>query len=378
MGWKAGLDLSLLDRQIVGAVAKPLAYAVDEPAFAERARALGLGVALPGQAWRNQLAADHPKRNGVFATLPIRTKNPLELERPVRSSALDAYAERHVVTERLHGASLLTTPGHVHEREGGQGRDNDLQLAHAALTTFSQMERDPLSLTEPALSIFATIIVEPASLKDATITRLISDYAEIATTGYWLWAVNSENRKCDTTPFTDLALGLEAASGRPVMGSGIGRAGVALLSQGLSAACLGHHGLSLKFPPEILDDEDELGVHIYHPRILSGFELGAKGADKRRRAFELWPCPCGHHPPRLEPLGRRAVLAHNLYWMVRQAAWAGAVPEARADISLARLIDGAKQSRARLRMSALSPSWNGVREGGNRFRGRRQTGLTGS
>jgi hypothetical protein len=357
-----------MDRRVVGTIAMPLAHATLDSGVVTAALEAGMGVVLPGQAWRNQLPRDHPKRSGAFATLALH--RPQIVLRPddamFGATFAERYAADHLDAELNGRASIATTPGHVLDHEGGAGRSNELLLARLTAEEFLARRAWAPAPGQPASArraLYATIVLQGQHAKvPAIIDRLVLDYAALeGISGYWIIAANCTQSGVQLAGYASLALRLQVATGRSAVCSGVGDTHLALLASGVAATCAGLHGMSFTFPPAPLperdeedDDESGLGVHVYHRAILGNVgQLGEKGEAARRAIFRNRPCGCGHHPANEPPEGKRATVRHNA-WAV--SADAGDVVELAvpaAERLLGARAQGASRLRAFLKLSNL-------------------------
>jgi hypothetical protein len=373
-GYRSGLSIEQLDRRVIGAIAKPLFHAARDPKLVTAALARGMGVVLPGQGWRNQLAFDHPGRAGTFAHLAHHRPG-LRLapdERRFGASFAETYAADHLAAELSAGATIATTPGHVLEFEGSVGRENELLLARLASQEFiagRAFSPPPGRPASERRELYATIILQGKHAKvPEIIAELVRVYAALDhISGYWIVAANCNHSGAQLAGYARLALDLEHTADRPTVVSGVGAEHLALLASGVAATCAGLHGMSFAFPPAIFaepeddDDEEGLGVYVYHRAVL-GFvgRLGKHGDPVRRAIFANAPCPCGHHPADRAPEGRRSIVAHNS-WAVSADALEFAAPAVlAAEERLSVRAQEARRQRKFLRLSGLRPGFSSV------------------
>lgn len=295
----------------------------------------GVGVVLPGETWRNQLPSGHKKRTGAFAQLASHRPGGRLDPEARRFSA--SFAERLAVDnldEQLSaGATLATTAAHVHEREAGEGRQNDLLLARLTAEEFAARRAfAPAPGRHGRRELYATLIVRGVHATDPQIIEwLASAYAGLAVDGYWIVAVNTTKSAKQLSGYTRLALQLERLSERPTVLSGVGDPHLAFLASGLAATCAGLYGMNFKFPPDELDSGTEeeptrLAVHTYHRDLLGNSgPLGAEGDALRVALFHNRPCSCPHHAPDRPPSGRSEIIRHN-NWCIQADANAFATP----------------------------------------------------
>jgi len=387
-GYRSGLVAASFDRRVVGAIAKPLAHAALDPSLVSAALKAGMGVVLPAQAWRNQLPLDHPKRSGAFARLKVHRPGVQLAPDDVllRGAFAERYAADHLAAEIEGGATILTTPGHVFEIEGREGRQNDLLLARLAAAEFA--DRRAWTAAPGQLGrreLYATIIVQGHHAAVPAVTDwLVSAYAELdGVTGYWIIAVNTSQSGRQIAGYARLALRLQRLTGRPAAVSCVGDGHLAMLASGVAATCAGLHGMSFRHPPAELPehaDEEErgLGLHTYHRTVLGNAgPLGATGEAIRRALFLNRPCPCEHHPAAEPPVGKKQIVAHNC-WAVAADAREFALPNvAVAEIRLASRAQQAKRERAILKMSTLRTGFAAIPREATRLRDQDADAATG-
>lgn len=218
--------------------------------------------------------------------------------------------------------------------------------------------------------LYATIVVRGAhAAHPLVVDSLVRCYAELeGISGYWIVAANCTKSRIQVQAFATLALQLEAASGRPVVCSGLGHCHLAMLAGGLAASCAGLHGMSFRYPPEALPeppenpDEEEtgLGVHTYHPAVLGNVgKLGAEGEPARLAVFANTPCLCGHHPPDIPPRERGEIVAHNSSCEGQDALSLIEPPVAEAQGRLLARAEAAERTRSFIRVGKLARGFYG-------------------
>lgn len=380
-GYHAGLPIGSFDRRIVGAIAKPVAHAsADSHLIAEALRA-GMGVALPGETWRNQLPLGHKKRSGAFARLA--SHRPGLCVDPEGRRFPASFAEQLAVDnldEQLRaGATLATTAAHVQVREAGEGRQNDLLLAR--LTAEEFVDRSgfvPATGQSGRRELYATLIVQGVHASDvSTVEWLAAAYANLeGIDGFWIVAANTTRSAKQLRGYTRLALLLDTLSERPVVLSGVGDPHLAFLASGVAATCAGLYGMNFKFPPVELDnrdaeDEEEtrLAVHTYHSEILGNAgPLGRAGDALREALFFNRPCQCPYHESDRPPKGRPEIVPHN-NWCIQADAWGFATPEVSlAEAYLAERIATARRHRGFLALAPLPTGFAAVAVEAAQFR----------
>jgi hypothetical protein len=371
-GYRSGLAVSAFDRRVVGAIAKPLPHAALDPNFVSVALAAGLGVVLPAQAWRNQLPLDHPKRTGSFADLRVHRPG-LQLvpdETPLRPGFAERYAADHLAAELEGGATIATTPGHVLDHEGLQGRRTELLLARLTADEFGARRAWlPAPGRTGKRELYATIVLQGRHAADpAVVEWLVAAYTELeGVNGYWIVAVNTSQSGRQVAGYARLALRLQQLTQRPAAVSCVGDGHLALLAAGVAATCAGLHGMSFRHPPAELPESDDdaeetgLGVHTYHRAVLGNAgRLGADGDALRRALFINHSCPCGNHAANEPPGGKKQIVAHNC-WSITADARDFALPDvAAAEERLAARSEQARRHRALLKMSRLRAGFAAV------------------
>ena len=380
-GYRSGLPVSAFDRRVVGAIAKPLAQARLDPKFITAALKAGFGVALPAQAWRNQLPLDHPKRTGTFAQLRLHRPG-VQLapdKERLRAGFAERYAQDHLAAELEALATIATTPGHVLENEGGQGRRTELLLARLTAEEFTARRAwSPAPGQDGRRALYATIVLQGRHAADPSVVDwLVAAYADFEdVSGYWIVAVNSSQSGRQLAGYARLALRLQQVTERPSVTSCVGDGHLACLASGVAATCAGLHGMLFRYPPAELpepDEEDEeeigLGIHTYHRAILGNAgRLGRVGDELRRALFLNQPCPCGHHPAAEPPSGKKQIVAHNSWSIAADAREFALADVAAAEAQLALRAEQARRQRAFLKMSRLRAGFAAVPREARRLR----------
>ena len=357
-GYHSGLPIDSFDRHVVGAIAKPLAHAGGDSQLIAAALAAGMGVVLPGETWRNQLPRRHKKRTGAFSQLASHRPG-MQVDPDARrfpATFAERLAEDNLNEQLSAGATLATTPPHVLEREAGDGRQNDLQLARLTAEVFaSRRAFAPAPGRTGRRELYATLIVQGCHAADRrTVEWLATTYAGLeGIDGYWIVAANTTRSAKQLRGYTRLALLLERLSERPVAMFGVGHPHLAFLASGVAATCAGLYGMNFKFPPDELalgeDDEEplRLAVHTYHRDILGNAgQLGREGDALRERLFHNRPCDCPHHEPDRPPLGRSAIIRHNSWCVQADARSLAEAAVVDAELQLVERITLAQRNRA--------------------------------
>jgi hypothetical protein len=389
-GHRAGLDVYDLDRDVTGALALPLRRAVVQGALIARAREEEMGIVLPGQAWMNQLPPD--ARAGGFAALPFAQPGAIDVEgQRMSPGALADYAESFLDAQLAAGATLVTTPAHVFEQELGHGREQDLALAQASIAAWNERQAwrpPPQHPDDPPRELHACIAVRGAHLgaeaasaaagpgADAA-ARLVDLYAELDVSGYWVVVFDASDSGAESAGLAELALGLQAASGRPVTVSGVASLHVALLASGVAATCTGVDGMRPSFPPRAIDGDEVvgIGVPVFHPAILGSVPLGPEHDETRTWLFAAHPCRCGEHTPYEPPRGRRQTVHHNSWCLAAEARDATRLLPLLDERRLAGRIRRATAIRARLDLPALEPGWSAVASAAHALRAGAEPGV---
>lgn len=385
-GYHSGLTIDSFDRRVVGALAKPLAHRTQDGALIDAALDSGMGVVLPGQAWRNQLPLDHPKRLGGFKDLPIFRRR-LVLDpsiAPFRPDWAERYAIHDLEGQLVAGATLVVTAAHVHDVEGSVGRKNDLLVARIEAEEFVASRRfHPAPGREGRREIYATIVVQGSHAADPqAVAWLINAYAGLENiTGYWIIGVNTHGSGRQLAGYTRLALELERITERLTVTSCVGDAHLALLASKVAATCAGLHAMRFKHPPDELPTEgaDEeadppgIGIYTYHRSVLGNAGvLGPDGDAVRKALFYNRPCRCDHHDAHVPPHGRSEIIHHNLAQLQRDAYAFIRRGTLDAETYLTNRVRVARRHRALLGMSKLSPGFMAVPSEAQKLRQRRK------
>jgi len=355
--------LDRLDPAVVSGIAKPLIHAAADQQFVARAAAKGLITALPGEAWRNQLAPEDKRRLALKPLDYMLDARADPSETRLSDPAISEYAATYVDAQISRGATLIGTPAHVHRVDGDVGRDNDLRLAEAAVAEWEGRQGSRERPDGRPTALFATVAVNAAALTNPDfVTWLVRQYLALRVDGFWIAVFNSRHGLAQLQGATRLGLGLQS-DGRFAILSGVGDAHLAALARGLAATCAGHHGMAPSFPPADLptdeDDDTPMGVPIYHPAIMGSTALGDDWEPARRALFRRNPCPCGRHAADQVPDGR-AKREHNLEMLLHEAAAAIALDPLDAATVFKRRSKAARTLRASLEIGDLKPGWRGA------------------
>jgi hypothetical protein len=368
--YHAPFDAETIDRRAIGAIAKPLVHAVADAAAIRRARRAGMGVALLGETWRNQLPPGHQKRGPAFEQLPYALDGRLDIEARLSERFVAAYAAGHLDAQIAGGATLLRTTGHVLPREGGRGRRNELAFARATIAEYDDRRgRHSAATGDPLRPLFATIVVRAQHLLGGAHAALADAYVPLDVDGYWIVIANHNQSLREFKAVAALCDRLERRTGRPTVLAGVGTAHLAFLGRDVvSATCIGHHGASLRFPPidwsstTAGDERREFGIPVHHRTILGAVPLGERYDEARGILFDRWPCRCGHHGPRVPPDGNAQKIAHNAWTLMSDAAslCARAAEDRAAYLDMR--MDRAGLWRSELRLGRLRAGWRGPAE----------------
>jgi hypothetical protein len=380
-----------LDRHVVGAIAKPLSHTVHDFDPVTKALDAGMGVLLPGQAWRNQLPIDHPKRSGSFALLD-HSRRELVLDPDagaLRADFAEVYAADHLEAELGARATIATTPGHVLEHEGAIGRANEVHLARLSAEEFAARRASAPAPSRPAAEIrelYATIVLQGHhAILPGVIDAILADYINLdGVAGYLIMAANCRQTGAQLAAYASLALRLQDLTGRPALTFGLGDAHLALLASGVAATCAGVHGMSFAFPPAEFedleeqdedeeDDEDEdsgLGIYTYHRAILGNVgRLGPEGGPARLAIFKNHPCDCGHHERDKPPQTKGEIVRHNAFAMGADARVFAVGDVHATERKLLARAQNAERTRAFLKLSKLKRGFFFVSAEAARLRG---------
>lgn len=385
-----------MNRAVVGAMVKPLAHAVQEPMQIERTLDAKMGLLLPPQSWRNQLPADHPKRLGAFAGLPVsRPGVEFSPEDGQPAGFLERYAADHLQAEIDGRATLLTTPCHVLEEECGAGRRCDLQLAQLTAEEFRARRGWTAPGETGARELYASLIVQGRHVRDSNVVdKLVDAYARLDVTGYLVIGANYTKSGIQASGYAELALRLQALTGRPAVIACVGFSQLAFLASGVAATWSGLHGMSFSYPPESLiasaageveagadaasvsdetdhdDDDKGLGMFVYH-RDLLGYvgQLGVGGDPVRVAIFQNRPCRCGFHPPTRPPTKQSEIITHNAWCVSADVEGLVSVEVAEAEHRLIAKVDRATRLREFVGATGISTDFLGVVRAARRLRG---------
>ncbi|MBB4662312.1 hypothetical protein [Conexibacter arvalis] len=400
------------ERDAIGMIALPLRHADAHAALIARARAKGLGVTLVTESWQEQLpveplsaaaVADHAERHldaqlaagATLATTPAHLVAPddpagREQELALAHATVAAWQERQgwrpppqhpdAGPRELHAALAL--------------RPSDLPALPALTERFAELSVDGYWLTlldtgpaahrsgAPGGRPLAPVAAPPGGGQPGdSLSRLRAaapprgswqgapdgrppDPAPSPPRGGWPGAADGDGWAAALAEITELALELQAQTGRPVAVAGAGAAHAALLASGVAAVCAGPSGARVAFPPQPLDGDGVTGIALplFHPGILGFVPPGAAHDDARTALFATEPCRCGFHRSFEPPRGRRETLGHNRWWLAAEARDATRLVPALDEIRLASRAARAVRARRRLDLPPLSPAWTAVAE----------------
>lgn len=380
-GYHSPVKAADVDRRVVGAIAKPLVHAGPDSTAIAAALDAGLGVVLPGEAWRNQLPLDHPKRSEAFQRLSFAQPGVLDPMSRWPSTFIEPYAADHLDAQMKRGGTIITTAAHYLRAEGGDGRENDLDLAKAGVAAFrARGGHHPAREEWPARAVFASIMVESLVLPDA-VDRLVEQYSKVEADGFWIVIANTRRSATEIRATAQLAFGLEAVTGKPAVVSCVGRPQPTFLVHGIAAVCSGHNRGSFAFPPyempepEPGEDETGIGVFVYHERVRGAPTLDEDGQALLARLFECWPCHCGAHRSDEPPVRKPEKEAHNQRVLEREAAEICALPPGQRPELMRGWLSDAMTARRELGMTPLGAGWRAIDKWRDEFgAGQQQTG----
>jgi hypothetical protein len=360
LGYRSSKLLDHVDRRAVGCTAMRLTHAESNVSALARVRKEHIGVVFDGEAWRNQLERGHPMRGDAFERLGYRMSGRRfdPDAQTVGGSEQDWLAEAFITAqERLRPSSLLS-PGHFSMDPTGRSRDLDLQLLERCIEITRAM---PARVDGSRGELFANIVIAASTLTTPAVSWLIDAYARLPVAGYWIWVSHFNESAKRFELVRQLALGLQAETGRATVTGGLGHTWQAGLRNGMAAVCTGPQRSHLNLlPPAVEPDaEDEEGrrSHVYLGRVMGAFSLDLDGQQRERAAFQRYGCPCGQHARRTAPGGERQRRAHNVRWLMREALAATRGDARDASRSLDRRIAEATAARAWLGMGPLPTAW---------------------
>jgi hypothetical protein len=383
-GYRSKILLARLIRHAVGIIAKPLVHAHAESETITCALDLGLGVALPGEAWRNQLPPGARKRAGAFEHMRYAVPDQLDVTANHDDEWVAEYAHLFLDEQIARGATVVMSPAHVQNVEGGAGRELDMRLADASVRQFADRQATrPAPGRSQQRSLYASLLVQGAHLERSW-ADVVEAYAALEVDGYWLTVVNCSQSAAQLGAATRLVLGLQHRTGRPCVVSGVGAAHLALLAVGAAATCIGHHGATLTFPPPEWSapapgqQAPGIGVHTHHRAILASLGIGARFDPERRELFRRWPCNCGAHARDVPPATSAERIAHNLYVTMTDAASIVTRPPGEREDYMAMRIARAADARTELGISRLRAGWRAVARAARDAADHEATGLKAS
>jgi hypothetical protein len=264
-------------------------------------------------------------------------------------------------------------PGHYEVDPVGPIRRRDVALAEMAADHVRAK-----ALREPAdddrhrhrRELYASILLRVGRVDEVERRWLVDAYKSIDVGGYVVWAVDFSGAQVQVERLLALVDALFEATGRPVVVAGVGHFWQLALSRGAAAAVHGRR-TALRWPPDALapkiapvDEEEEddagWGIAVYHGAILGCVRIGKDGDVDRRRLFLRHRCGCGSHAEGTEPKGHAEILAHNLWWAMREARMVCLQDARRAAITLALRAVAAKTNREGLGLSELKTGWRAV------------------
>jgi hypothetical protein len=348
-------------------------------AFAARER-YGLALLIDPENHLNQVEPKLRRKSFAHAAYAVsRTFDP-------RSDRLEARAEnRYAVAtleeQRRRRATVLVTPYHVVGGLDCEGRKADLRLARASARHFRTMqwhlsppgERFPIDR-----ELYAGFAVHPKTLREPLeLLWLVSQYAELPVDGYYvkIAGLSDNSSLADIANCAELLLRLQGRARRPVVLSGGGNLWMALLAEGLAAACIGlGEGEVFHFPPSSATGRQ--GRPVYHDGLVRSVNPKAEHEEARRRAQELFrrfPCACGHHPKDRAPKGRERK-PHTFSLRYADASIFSMGPIASREAHLAKRLLRAREIALAVGYSAPTAGFERIVEVGQRVR-RRERGV---
>jgi hypothetical protein len=345
----------------VRGVALALAGAGRNRKALELARERGLRPAFDPEPWRNQLEPDHPKRAGTFSKLPYALADTTiwDPATPLAPSEVDEVPHAWLESQIAVGGLDLLIPGHVYPGVGGPARRNDLTLARRAL----ELAENQMLAIRPSDDADRTITVQVnvllANTEPLELERLADAYAELGAERYWINAVNFTGSIKQFALLRGLTGRLKQKTGAEITLAGLGRLWPGALIEGADCVCFGYQRSAFPFPPanlaEELDEDDGLGVHVYHPAVMGAIRLGDEGEWTRQFLFQRFPCRCGHHEPQEPPDRKPAQILHNAWCAARELEWATSptLSQAAVDTRIAEAL----ALRVRVGMGKLDTAW---------------------
>jgi hypothetical protein len=212
--------------------------------------------------------------------------------------------------QRRRGATLLLTPYHLCGGPATEGRKLDVLLAKASVRHFEQQrmaEPPKLAPRQAPRQLFAAIALPLSALRtDATVEELVELYRSVRAAGYWVRIADFNERAAPELVGRGARLlwQLQCVTQRPVVASGPGPLGLALVAGGLAAFSVGI--CSNERFAEPAESSGRRGTpSVYHPAFMRAFDARGENA---RNAFRSVGCECGHHPPERPPRGREILL----------------------------------------------------------------------
>lgn len=371
LGYRMSGLVDELDRRACGTIATSLVHADSNRSAIDRAHKDGLGLFVDGEAWRNQLPPGHPWRGDAFAQFGYRISGrQLNPDGATMTTAQQQWlVDRYVLAQSRFTPSAYLTPAHFSFDATGTARRSDLMLVERMV---DQLAATPRARADgkPA-GVFATVVVPADVLTDRIVAWLIDAYASLPVDGFWIWAARFNESAKRFGLVRNLALGLQARTGKPSVLAGLGHLWQAALRNGAAAVSTGPQRSKLVLPPpepddetddEDEDDEQKRRTVVFHGAVLGGFSLNSDGQARERTAFQQFGCDCGHHASRTSPATERERRRHNVWWLMREARAASRGTAHAATGRLRTRIERAGENRALLRMRGLAPAWRHANE----------------
>ncbi len=362
--------LAAVDREVVGTVGLRLVDASRGPTVS-KARERGLGVALGGEAWRNQLEPDHPLRGDRWRSFGYDVGG--RRRQPDRRAATPEERQDLIVpylqAQVRAAGTLLTSPGHYSDDPVGTSRRNDLAMAADCADRAHRLGlRRPRGDQIPRV-LYATLLVDARKLTPQVVRWLVGAYTELLATpngpdGVWLDIANFTPSGLRFALVGDLVLALQENTAKPTVTAGLGPLWAAGLTNGMAAVCTGPEHSTLNLPPPMPDvpDEDEddeikRRTCVFHSQVMHTFGLSHSGPRRERDSFRRYGCICGHHEQFAAPSNERERVLHNTSETMKTARDAAAGAAEDASSRLGERLPHVDQRRTAIGLKRLGPAW---------------------
>lgn len=374
-GYHGSRHFDQLDLNVVSSIATSLHNADLEATTIKRTHELGLGLLLEGQAWRNQMPPTDACRKDRFEKLGFaRGKERYNADGASLSprESFD-YASAFVEEQVKAGASIVGSPGHVGRDAFGQARYNDLQLARDASDAFwaAGFDQPDAKWGIERRVFYLTIALEASTVEDKDVPLLVEAYRTLSCDGYIVNFFNYAGQRGGFERCASLVNGLQRASGRPVVVSGLSNLWIGALALGASTALVGPQRLAPEFievPAHSLPESQERKTPVFRGEVLSAFSLKAKGEAQLKRSLMTNPCKCGTHDKHGFAKDSQRV-DHNVAEIIREARLATSGSPEQAISRLTPRVHSARSRRSELDMSPLRSAWSAVAEPRKRAQG---------